>query len=49
VAEAMRRKLSELDPAQRAEVEEATRILRRARAARTLPLTDITSRTTQTA
>jgi hypothetical protein len=49
VAEAMRRKLSGLDPAQRAEVEEASRILRRARAARTLPLTDITSRATQTA
>ena len=45
----MRRRLSELDPAQRAEVEEASRILRRARAARTLPLTDITSRATETA
>ncbi len=49
VAETMRRKLSGLDPAQRAEVEEASRILRRARAARTLPLTDITPRATQTA
>ncbi len=49
VAEAMRRKLSELDPGQRAEVEEASRILRRARAARTLPLTDITTRPAQTA
>ena len=49
VAEAMRRRLSQLDPAQRAEVEEASRILRRARAARTLPLTDITSRATETA
>jgi hypothetical protein len=49
VAEAMRRKLSELDPAQRAEVEEASRILRRARGGRTLPLADITSRATQTA
>ena len=48
-AEAMRRKLSQLDPAQRAEVDEASRILRRARAARTLPLTDITSRATETA
>ena len=48
-AETMRRKLSELDPAQRAEVEEASRILRRARAARPLPLTDITSRATETA
>jgi len=49
VAEEMRRRLSELDPGQRAEVEEASRILRRARAARTLPLTDITSRATDTA
>ena len=49
VAESMRRRLSELDPGQRAEVEEASRILRRARAARTLPLTDITSRATDTA
>jgi hypothetical protein len=45
----MRQTLSELDPAQRAEAEEASRILRRARAARTLPLTDITSRATDTA
>jgi ABC-type sugar transport system ATPase subunit len=29
VAEAMQRRLSQLDPAQRAEVEEASRILRR--------------------
>jgi integrase len=49
VASTMRRRLSELDPAQRAEVEEASRILRRARAARSLPLTDITSRATDTA
>lgn len=49
VAEAMRRKLSELNPAQRAEVEEASRILRRARAAGTLPLSDITTRATETA
>ena len=49
VADTMRRRLSGLDPAQRAEVEEASRILRRARAARTLPLTDITSRDTETA
>ena len=49
VADTMRRRLSGLDPAQRAEVEEASRILRRARAARTLPLTDITSRATETA
>jgi len=49
VADTMRRTLSGLDPAQRAEVEEASRILRRTRAARTLPLTDITSRATDTA
>lgn len=49
VADTMRRKLSELDPAQRAEVEDASRILRRARAARTLPLADITTRATDTA
>lgn len=42
VAAKMRQALSDLDPAQRAEVEEASKILRRARAARTLPLTDIT-------
>jgi hypothetical protein len=49
VAEAMRRKLSGLDPTERAEVEEASRLLRRARAARPLPLTDITARATETA
>jgi hypothetical protein len=39
VAEAMGRKLSQMDPAQRAEIEEASRILRRARAGGgTLPL-----------
>lgn len=42
VAGNMRGTLSRLDPAQRGEVEEASRILRRSRAARTLPLTDIT-------
>ena len=49
VAGTMQRKLSQLDPAQRAEVEEASRILRRTRAARTLPLTDISTRATETA
>jgi hypothetical protein len=49
VADTMRRTLSGLDPAQRAEVEEASRILRRTRAARTLPLTDITAPATDTA
>ena len=38
VAEAMHRKLSQMDPAQRTEIEGASRILRRARAGRTLPL-----------
>jgi integrase len=49
VAGRMRSSLSQLDPTQRTEVEEASRILRRARATRTLPLTDITDRSTQTA
>jgi integrase/BMFP domain-containing protein YqiC len=49
VAATMQRKLSQLDPAQRTEVEEASRILRRTRAARTLPLTDISTRATETA
>ena len=49
VAGTMQRKMSQLDPAQRAEVEEASRILRRTRAARTLPLTDISTRGTETA
>jgi integrase len=38
VVDTMRRRLAELDPEQRAEVEESSRILRRARAARRLPL-----------
>lgn len=38
VAERMRRRLGELEPDERAEVEEASRILRRARAGRRLPL-----------
>jgi hypothetical protein len=45
----MRISLSQLDPAQSAEVEEASRILRRTRAARALPLADITSRAAETA
>ena len=49
VADTMQRKLSRLDPAQRAEVEEASRILRRARAARTLLLTEVSTRATDTA
>jgi hypothetical protein len=38
VAETMRRRLAELSPADRADVEDASRLLRRARAARQLPL-----------
>ncbi len=38
VVDTMRRRLVELGPEQRAEVEESSRILRRARAARRLPL-----------
>ena len=49
VTEAMHRKLSQMDPAQRAEIEEASRILRRARAARTLPLIPAAARATGTA
>src|SRR5258707_6278715 len=49
VAEAMHRTLSQLDPAQRTEIEEASRILRRARAARTLPLIPSAAPATETA
>jgi hypothetical protein len=38
VTEAMHRKLSQMGPAQRAGIEEASKILRRARAGATLPL-----------
>ncbi len=38
VTEAMRRRLGELEPAERAEVEEASRVLRRVRGARRIPL-----------
>jgi hypothetical protein len=38
VVDTMRRRLAELEPEQRADVEESSRILRRARAARRLPL-----------
>jgi len=38
VAETMRRRLGELDPDERAEVEESSRILRRTRAARRIPV-----------
>jgi hypothetical protein len=45
----MHRKLSQMDPAQRAEIEEASKILRRARAARTLPLIPHAAPVTETA
>lgn len=38
IAETMRRRLGDLDPDERAEVEESSRILRRARAARRIPV-----------
>lgn len=43
VAEQMRRNLSDLDPEERDEVEQASQLLRRARAARQLPIIAITS------
>jgi hypothetical protein len=46
VVDTMRRRLANLDPEQRAEVEESSRILRRARAARRLPLIAITAKET---
>ena len=45
----MHRKLSQMDPAQRTEIEEASRILRRARAGRTLPLIPSAAPATETA
>ena len=42
----MRRRLAELGPQQRAEVEESSRILRRARAARRIPLIATTAKET---
>lgn len=47
VADQMRRRLAELDPDKRAEVEESSRILRRARAARRIPL--VATSSTETA
>jgi hypothetical protein len=46
VVDTMRRRLAELDPEQRAEVEESSRILRRARAARRIPLIATTAKET---
>ena len=43
VADTMRRRLDELPPGERDEVEQASKILRRARAARQLPLIDTSS------
>jgi site-specific recombinase XerD len=49
VAEQMRRRLAELGPDERAEVEQASRLLRRARAARQLPVIDATTTSSETA
>ena len=46
VVEKMRHRLAELDPDERAEVEESSRILRRARAARCIPLIPTTAKET---
>ena len=46
VVDTMRRRLADLDPQQRAEVEESSRILRRARAGRRLPLIATTAKQT---
>ncbi len=46
VVDTIRRRLADLDPEQRAEVEESSRILRRARAARRLPLIVTTAKQT---
>ena len=43
VADQMHRKLTDLDPAERAEVEQASQFLRRARAGRQLPIIAVTS------
>jgi integrase len=48
VVDTMRRRLSELEPEQRAEIDEASRILRRARAARRIPITPVTTSGKQT-
>lgn len=48
VVDTMRRRLSELDPEQRTEVDEASRILRRTRAARRIPIIPVSSSGRQT-
>lgn len=48
VADTMTRRLAELPPDERAEVEDASRLLRRARASRQLPLIDITPSSSET-
>ena len=46
VAEQMRLRLTDLDPDQRSELEESSRVLRRARAARRIPLVATSARET---
>ena len=46
ITEQMRRRLAALDPDERADIEESSRILRRARAARRIPV--IATTTTET-
>ncbi|EFG79831.1 site-specific recombinase, phage integrase family [Mycobacterium parascrofulaceum ATCC BAA-614] len=48
VVDTLRRRLSELDPEQRAEIDDASRILRRARAARRIPITAVSTSGRQT-
>lgn len=48
VVDTMRRRLSELDSMQRAEIDDASRILRRARAARRIPITPVSTSGRQT-
>jgi hypothetical protein len=49
VVDGMRRRLAELSPEQRTEIDEASRILRRARAARRIPITPISTSGSDTA
>jgi hypothetical protein len=48
VVDTMRRRLAELGAEQRAEIDEASRILRRARAARRIPITPVSTSGRQT-
>jgi len=48
VVDTMRRRLTELEPEQRAEIDDASRILRRARAARRIPIIPVSTSGTKT-